>query len=70
MMIRKLHKKTTEIKPTLVWRGVCVCVCGGGGGSGIHISLVICIRGYTYIHITGVHISRDTGTVGREGLVH
>ena len=50
MMIRKVHKKTTEIKPTLVWRGVCVCVWEGGGRGG---------RGYTFhwLYVYGdIHI--------------
>ena len=50
MMIRKLHKKTTEIKPTLVWRG------GGGGVGDTHFTGNMCtgiyiLREYTY-HVT------------------
>ena len=60
MMIRKVHKKTTEIKPTLVWRGVCVCVWEGGGRGGVgdtHFTGYMYTGIYIYTYYGSTHIT-------------
>ena len=57
MMIRKLHKKTKEIKPTLVWRGVRVCVWGGGGVGYTHFTGYMYTGIYIYTYYGSTHIT-------------